>query len=354
MESLPSYKEIKTRFPLLPTQALFIEESRKTVRAILNGTDPRLLLIVGPCSIHDCLSATEFAYQLRQLAYHVASQFFLIMRVYCEKPRTASGWKGFLCDPLLDGSHAMHLGIEWTRQLLLELATMQVPAATEFLDPLAAFYHDDLITWGSIGARTASSQPHRNLASDLSMPVGFKNGVAGNISAAINGVIAASHSHTYMRIGENGAPIISRTAGNSDAHIVLRGGESGPNYDPSSVAEALVRLEHLKLPPRLLIDCSHHNSGKKYEHQPEVFQSVIHQILKGNANIRGLMLESHLYAGNQMLTSNPAQLQYGISITDACLDWQSTLHLINWGVQHLQPLSTAPTLYCTQSLIAKI
>lgn len=344
MESLPSYKELKTRFPLLPAQSLFIEKSRQTVRAILNGTDPRLLLIVGPCSIHDRLSAKEFAYQLRQLTHHVAPQFFLVMRVYCEKPRTASGWKGLLYDPLLDGSDAMYLGIEWTRQLLLELASMQVPAATEFLDPLTTFYHDDLITWGSIGARTASSQSHRSLASGLSMPIGFKNGLAGNISAAVNGAIAASYPHTYMRICENGKPTISRTSGNSDAHIVLRGGESGPNYDPSSVSEALARLEKGKFPSRLLIDCSHHNSGKMYERQPGVFQSVIHQILEGNTNIRGLMLESHLYAGNQVLTSNPTQLQYGVSITDACLDWQSTVRLINWGVQHLQQLSMTQVL----------
>jgi 3-deoxy-7-phosphoheptulonate synthase len=336
MESLPTYKELKMRFPLLPTQHCFIEESRQTVRAILNGTDSRLLLIVGPCSIHDPLSAKEFAQRLHPLAQSVASHFFLIMRVYCEKPRTGSGWKGFLYDPLLDGSYAMHLGIEWTRQLLLELVTLQVPAATEFLDPLTAFYYDDLITWGSIGARTASSQIHRNLASALAMPIGFKNGVAGNISAAVNGAMAASHPHTYMGICENGKPTIVRTTGNPDVHIVLRGGESGPNYDPSSVSEALTRLEHIKLPLRLLIDCAHDNSGKKYENQPLVFQSVMHQILEGNLTIRGLMLESHLHAGHQMITQNPALLQYGVSITDPCLDWHSTAHLIQWGAKHLQ------------------
>lgn len=345
MESLPSYKELKTRFPLLTTQRQFIEDSRQTVRAILNGTDPRLLLIVGPCSIHDLSSAKEFAQRLRQLADNVASQFFLIMRVYCEKPRTGSGWKGFLYDPHLDGSHAMQQGIEWTRQLLLELASLQVPAATEFLDPLTAFFYDDLITWGSIGARTASSQVHRNLASGLSMPIGFKNGVAGNISAAVNGALAASHAHTYMRICDNGKPTISRTTGNSDAHIVLRGGEEGPNYDPSSVSDALSRLEQAKLPPRLLIDCAHHNSGKKYERQALVFQSVIHQIVEGNTNIRGLMIESHLHAGNQIIPSHPSLLKYGVSITDPCLDWNSTAHLICWGAQHFQQeLSTAQDL----------
>jgi len=337
MEFLPSYKELKTTLPLLPDQHRFIEESRQTVRSILNGTDSRLLLIVGPCSIHDPLSAKEFAKRLCQLAQHVSSHFFIIMRAYCEKPRTSAGWKGFLYDPFLNGSHAILTGIEWTRQLLLELTSLQIPVATEFLDPLTAFYYDDLVTWGSIGARTASSQIHRNLASNLSMPIGFKNGIAGNVSAAVNGVMVANHPHTFMSICENGKPTIFRTKGNQDAHIVLRGGESGPNYDPSSVSEALARLEHAQLPPCLLIDCAHHNSGKKHDKQLAVFQSVIHQILEGNTNIRGLMLESHLHAGNQtLLSSNPSQLHYGVSITDPCLDWKSTAHLIQWGAERLQ------------------
>lgn len=342
MESLPSYKDLKTQLPLLPAQHRFIEESRQTIRSILNGTDSRLLLIVGPCSIHDPLSAKDFAQRLLQFAQSVSSHFFLVMRVYCEKPRTSFGWKGFLYDPFLDGSHAMHLGIEWTRQLLLELATLGVPTATEFLDPLTAFYYEDLIAWGSIGARTASSQTHRNLASALSMPIGFKNGIAGNISAAINGVLAAGHPHTFMRISEQGQPTIIRTTGNPDVHIVLRGGEQGPNYDPSSVSAALNRLENVKLPSRLLIDCAHHNSGKKHDKQLHVFQSVIHQILEGNTNIRGLMLESHLQSGNQTLPNHPTQLQYGVSITDPCLDWHSTAHLIQWSAEILQrQLSTA-------------
>lgn len=345
MESLPSYSELKTHFPLLSAQHRFIEESRQTVRAILNGADPRLLVILGPCSIHEPLSAKEFAQRLRQLALSVSSHLYLIMRVYCEKPRTSFGWKGFLYDPLLDGSHAMRMGIEWTRKLLLELTSMQVPAATEFLDPLTAFYYDDLITWGSIGARTASSQIHRNLASALAMPIGFKNGIAGNICAAINGAMAASHPHTFMRISDSGKPTIMQTTGNPDAHIVLRGGESGPNYDPSSISEALLRLEHAKLPSRLLIDCAHDNSGKKHERQPGVFQSVMHQIFEGNAHIRGLMLESHLQAGSQKLTSDPDQLQYGVSITDSCLDWHSTAHLVHWSAERLQQqLATAQTI----------
>ncbi len=332
MEPLPSYKEFKTRFPLFAQQQQFIKNSRETLRSILNGNDSRLILIVGPCSIHDPHSAKEFAYHLQQLAPQVAPHFFLVMRVYCEKPRTTCGWGGFLYDPLLDGSYTMQLGLEWTRQLMLEITDMQVPIATEFLDPMTAFYYDDLVTWGSIGARTASSQIHRNLASGLSMPIGFKNGIAGNISAAIDGVMAASHPHTYARIGENGSPIISRTTGNPDTHIVLRGGESGPNYDPSSISEALTHLENAHLPTRLFVDCAHHNSGKKYERQLIAFQSITHQILEGNANIRGLMLESHLHAGHQVLTGHSSKLKYGVSITDPCLDWQSTARLIHWGL----------------------
>lgn len=336
MDSLPSYYELKSAHPLSHTQYCFIEKNRKTVRSILSGADPRLLLIIGPCSIHDPVSAKEFAERLQKLAKIVSPYFFLVMRTYFEKPRTASGWKGFLYDPVLDNSHQMQKGIEWSRQLLLDLAAMEVPAAAEFLDPLTAFYYDDLITWGSIGARTASSQIHRHLASALSIPIGFKNGVAGNLSAAVNGALAATHPHTFMCLGNHGKPIITRTTGNPDAHIVLRGGETGPNYDPSSVNEALTRLEHVKLPPCLLIDCAHHNSGKKHDRQPLVFQSAIHQVIEGNTSIRGLMIESHLEEGNQLIPPSPLSLKYGVSVTDPCLDWRSTARLIEWGAERLQ------------------
>lgn len=340
MESLPSYQELKSHFPLLHSQRQWIEECRQAVRSILQGKDKRLLLIVGPCSIHDLTSAKEFAHQLKQLIEQVSSHFFIIMRVYCEKPRTTSGWKGFLSDPYLDGSHEIKVGIEWTRKLMLELTEIQVPIATEFLDPLTAFYYEDLITWGCIGARTVSSPIHRQLASALCMPLGMKNGVAGNISAAVSGAMSASHPHTFMRICEYGKPSISRTIGNPDAHIVLRGGEGGPNYDPSCVSHALTLLQNAQLPARILIDCSHHNSGKKYEQQLNVFKSIIHQIVEGNVNIRGLMLESHLFQGNQLLKQDNSPLKYGISITDPCLDWHSTAELILWGKQTLQDLKS--------------
>lgn len=340
MEYLPSYDECKSRQPLSFKQRHFIEKSRETVRAILNRKDPRLLLIVGPCSIHDKISTREYAALLREFAHSVSSQFFLVMRTYFEKSRSTSGWKGLFYDPLLDGSHAMPLGIEWSRELLLDLASMEVPAATEFLDPITAYYYDDLITWGSIGARTSSSQPHRQLASDLGMPIGFKNGIAGNTSAAINGALVAAHPHYFIGLCPNGKPIRKKTPGNQDGHVVLRGGESGPNYDPGSIAHLINRLEHAQLPPRLLVDCSHQNSGKKFDKQPDVFQSVLHQIAEGNTAIRGLMLESHLQCGKQTIPHDLSQLKHGVSITDSCLDWRSTARLIEWGAESLQQQCT--------------
>lgn len=334
MDALPSYGDLKSRYCISSPQSDFIGQSRQTINNILSGIDPRLLLIIGPCSIHDLISAREYAEKLKELASALSPQFFVVMRVYCEKPRTTAGWKGFLYDPFLDGSNQIKAGIELTRKLLLDLADLGVPAATEFLDPLTAYYYDDLISWGSIGARTSSSQTHRQLASSLTMPMGIKNGIAGNISAAIDGVIAASHPHTYLGINIAGVKSIIRTNGNQNAHIVLRGGESGPNYDPLSVSSALSKLEQAGLPPRLIIDCSHHNSNKLHFHQTAVFQSALQQIIEGNTNIRGCLIESHLFAGSQALTPDPKKLEYGISITDPCLDWKTTRHLLLWGAQH--------------------
>jgi 3-deoxy-7-phosphoheptulonate synthase len=337
MSRLPSYQELKYRFPLTASQMHFVSKSRQTIQNILDGKDSRLLGIIGPCSIHDLQSAKEFAKQLHELALHLSDHFFLIMRVYCEKPRTLAGWKGFLYDPFLDGSNQILTGIEWTRLLLRELIEMEVPTATEFLDPMTAFYYADLISWGSIGARTSSSQTHRQMASGLHMPIGFKNGLAGNLSAAIHGVMSASHSHTYVGLNNQGQPSIIHTPGNPHAHIVLRGGEpSGPNYDKKSIEDSLMRLTHHHLPQRLLIDCSHQNSGKKPENQSLVFQSVLEQVVEGNTSIKGFMLESHLYGGNQVLLEDPSHLKYGISITDGCLDWETTSQLLQWGSRDLQ------------------
>lgn len=332
---LPSYNHVKLELPLSESQLRFIEESRRTVRAILDGGDPRLLLIVGPCSIHDLSSAREYARRLLHLAKEVEQHFFIILRAYVEKPRSATGWKGFLYDPHLDGSHAIADGIKMSRKLFIELAEMGLPAATEFLDPLTAFYFDDTITWGCIGARTSSSQIHRNLASALPLPIGFKNAVAGNFSAAVGGVIAASHPHTTIRLCPNGTPTIARSVGNDDCCVVLRGGEAGPNYDAESIEKLLSTLRHRGLKERCIVDCAHGNSGKCADRQMEVFQNVIHQRIDGNRSILGCMLESHLKAGSQLLGENPSQLHWGVSITDPCLDWEATEQLIRQGAEAL-------------------
>jgi len=325
---LPTYTELKDILQITSQQSAFIQQSRQTIKNILNADDKRLLLIVGPCSIHDITSAKEFAMRLKMLASTLSHHFFLVMRVYCEKPRTLTGWKGFLYDPFLDGSHQIKFGISQTRQLLLDLADLGVPAATEFLDPLTTCYYEDLISWGSIGARTSSSQTHRQLASSLSMAIGIKNGIAGNTSSAIEGVIAASNPHTYIGIDNEGMKSILNSTGNPDTHIVLRGGEAGPNYHPDCIQEAMIKLEQAKLPIRLIVDCSHHNSNKRPLEQITVFKNVLQQVTEGNQGIRGFMVESHLHSDNQILTEDPKQLKYGISITDPCLDWEKTKELL--------------------------
>jgi 3-deoxy-7-phosphoheptulonate synthase len=256
------------------------------------------------------------------------------MRVYLEKPRTALGWKGFLYDPYLDNSNNVLDGLHLSRKLLLDIAALEIPAATEFLDPLTAPYLSDLISWGCIGARTVTSQPHRQLASSLAMPIAFKNSVDGNIDSAINGILSASIPHTYIGSQSNGTLGIVNTLGNPYGHVVLRGGKEGPNYDPQAISYTLERLHNANLPLRLLVDCSHDNSFRRHEEQPAVFQSILHQIVEGNNYIKGLLLESHLYQGNQPL--NISSLKYGVSLTDPCLDWQTTERLIKWGYHYLE------------------
>lgn len=328
MKPLPSPSHLKRRHQPTPEQIAFINESRQTVKAILNETDPRLLLIVGPCSIHDLASTQEYALQLRRLKQEVSSQFFILMRTYFEKPRTLTGWKGLVYDPALDGSHDIETGLSYARQLLLDLASMEIPAATEFLDPLVRPYLEDLISWGSIGARTTTSQIHRQMAAALPMPVGMKNPISGTPDVAIQAVIAATQPHTFCGLTDLGTSAIVQAKGNPDAHLVLRGWDRQPNYDSNSVNDALNRLRCAGLPSRVLIDCSHDNSNKKYDRQPLVFQAITDQILAGNTSIRGLLLESHLFAGSQSLSSNRHALTYGVSVTDPCLDWQATEQLI--------------------------
>jgi len=335
MIDLPSYENLKSAFPLKESQKAFIEQSRDTVRQILEGKDRRLLLIIGPCSIHDPLSAIEYAHCLKAIQQELSSHFFIVMRVYCEKARSSFGWKGFLYDPCLDGSHQMELGLRSTRTLLLNLIDLGVPAGTEFLDPVTAPYYEELISWGSIGARTSSSQPHRQFASGLNLPIGFKNDIGGNISVAVQGAMAASQPQSYLAFGHGARPVLIRTSGNRDSHIVLRGGEVQPNYDPSSIQQAIDHLKEAVLPLRVLIDCSHQNSRKLAQRQIEVFQSVLQQFKAGNQLIRGLMVESFLNGGCQPFNESAAALQYGVSITDPCLDWPSTSTLLRWGAEYL-------------------
>lgn len=334
--ALPTPQDLIEELPLNNSQRNFIKRSRNVVQSILDGTDSRFLLIIGPCSIHDIMAAKEYAIKLQQLAESLSDTFYVVMRTYFEKPRTSLGWKGLLYDPQLDGSHDIHTGLRLTRRLLRDLTDIGIPTGAEFLDPASSLYFGDLITWGCIGARTAASQTHRQLASGLPMPVAFKNSPEGSIDVAINGVLNAAASHSFIGMNARGQVSSIQTSGNSHGHIVLRGGEGKPNYDPQSISYALDRLSKAGLPPRLLIDCSHDNSLRQHEQQCAVFQSVIKQVVEGNRSIRGILLESHLYAGNQPLNKDPSQLKYAVSLTDPCLDWPNTERLIKWGYAALQ------------------
>lgn len=329
-EELLTPDELKKQIPIDKTELDFISNTRQVIRQIINGEDPRLLCIVGPCSIHDITSASEVAIKLKALSDKYSDRFFFVMRVYLEKPRTGLGWKGLLYDPFLNHTQDMTSGLITSRQLLSDLAKLKVPAATEFLDLATIYYLSDLISWGCIGARTSSSQFHRQTASGLPMPIGFKNNTDGNIAIAVEGVQAAREPHTHIGLKSNGKVALLHTNGNPDCHIVLRGGLSGPNYDPSSINIACNQLKKAHLPTSLLIDCSHDNSFKEHARQVEVFQAVFNQYLKSNTPIRGILLESHLYEGKQPMCS---PLRYGVSITDSCLDWQATENLMQWAYE---------------------
>lgn len=325
---LPTPKEIKRFFALTPKEQAFIDKSRKTIQGIVTGKDKRIAIVAGPCSIHDIRAAKEYAKRFKELSREVEKSCVLIMRTYLQKPRTAGGWKGLFYDPFLDGSNEIRTGIFWARELLLELAQMEVPAATEFLDPLGAFYFEDLASWGFIGARTSASQPHRELASLLAMPIGFKNGTDGNVDQAVHGALSGKSPHTFLHIDEEGKLVVVQSEGNPHTHVVLRGSWEKPNYDPESVKEALVKMHHFGIKTRLLIDCSHGNSQKEFLQQKTVFNSVLEQMLSGNDAIMGMMLESHLEAGSQFLSEDPSSLEFGVSVTDPCIDWSMTEELV--------------------------
>ncbi len=332
--TLPSPHSLREQLSLSAASSHWLEESRRTVTHILAGKDQRRLLIVGPCSIHDIVSARDYAIKLRQLAEEVKDSFYMLMRVYCEKPRSSLGWKGFLYDPDLDGSYKMIKGLQLTRQLLLDLAELRLPAAAELLDPIVSPYFHDLLSWGCIGARTAASQIHRQLASSLPFPIGFKNDVNGNLSVAVNGALNASVSHYCPSIDASGQAVLLKTLGNCYPHLVLRGGEAGINYDLTSISHATELLSKANLPHALLVDCSHGNAPENEWQQLQAFRHTIN-LLPETLAIRGLLLESHLLSGNQQLNGEQ-ELQFGQSITDRCIDWKSTVEIIQEGHAMLQ------------------
>jgi 3-deoxy-7-phosphoheptulonate synthase len=321
---LATPEEVKRRLPLTARAADTVLRSRETLRAILERRDPRLFVVVGPCSIHDVVAAREYADRLKRLADQVTPTLFLIMRVYFEKPRTTVGWKGLINDPDLDDSFHIEKGIMLARELLLYVAELGLPAGTEALDPIMPQYLSELITWTAIGARTTESQTHREMASGLSTPVGFKNGTDGALGASINALQSVRHPHHFLGITQQGQSAVFRTRGNPHAHIVLRGGGGRVNYDAVSIALAERQLTQANLPATIVVDCSHGNSNKDPSVQPLVAENCVTQILDGNRSIVGLMLESHLKAGNQPIPKDLSTLEYGVSITDPCMDWPST------------------------------
>lgn len=327
-DTMPSPGEIKSRLPLSESAASSVLAGRRALIDILERRDPRLFVVVGPCSIHDPVAGMEYARRLRALADEVSDTLLLVMRVYFEKPRTSTGWKGYINDPHMDDSFRIDEGMELARRFLLDVCELGLPTATEALDPIAPQYYGDLISWTAIGARTSESQTHREMASGLSTPVGFKNATDGDLEVAINAIISASSPHSFLGINEAGQTSIIRTRGNRYGHVVLRGGGGRPNYDSVSVSLAEQALAKAKLPANIVIDCSHANSWKKPEFQPLVMKDVIHQVREGNRSIVGLMIESHLEAGNQPIPADLSQLKYGCSVTDACVGWDTTVEMI--------------------------
>ncbi len=335
-ELLATPEEVKKRLPLTARAAETVFRSREILRSILERREPRLFVVVGPCSIHDVAAAREYADRLKGLADQVASTMLLVMRVYFEKPRTTIGWKGLINDPDLDDSFHIEKGIMLARELLLYVAESGLPAGTEALDPIMPQYLSELITWTAIGARTTESQTHREMASGLSTPVGFKNGTDGALATSINALQSVRHPHHFLGITQQGQSAVFRTRGNPHAHIVLRGGGGRVNYDAVSIALAERQLLAAGLPATIVVDCSHGNSNKDPSVQPLVAENCITQILDGNRSIVGLMLESHLKAGNQPIPKDLGTLEYGVSITDPCIDWQSTEALLLKLHQSLQ------------------
>jgi len=323
-ELLISPAELKKNIPLTDAARTVVTQGRATIRKILDRKDPRIFVVIGPCSIHDVDAAKDYAQRLKKLADEVSDSIYIVMRVYFEKPRTTVGWKGLINDPHLNDSFKIQEGLHIGRQLLLDISEMGLPTATEALDPISPQYLHDLISWSAIGARTTESQTHREMASGLSSAVGFKNGTDGGLTVAINALQSVSKPHRFLGINTEGQVAIIHTRGNAYGHVVLRGGNGKPNYDSVSVAVCEQELAKAKVTPNIMVDCSHANSNKNHELQTLVMENVANQILEGNQSIIGLMVESNINAGNQNIPANLCDLKYGVSVTDACIDWETT------------------------------
>ena len=333
MTALAPPTELLSQLPVTPKVAETIVSGRDQIKRILSGEDHRMLMIVGPCSIHDEQAGLEYAGRLVKLAKQLQDRIMVVMRVYFEKPRTTVGWKGLIYDPHLDGSFAIGEGLHQARAFLLRVGELGLPAATEFLDPIVPQYLADLVSWAAIGARTTESQTHRQMASGLSMPVGFKNTTDGNTQYAVDAIVAARAPHGFLGIDKHGQTCMVLTKGNPHAHLVLRGGSRGANYNAAAIAAVEPQLAKAGLPSQLLVDCSHGNSDKDYTRQCIAFRDVVQQRVEGDTHILGCMLESHLMPGSQKLEGDPSQLRYGVSITDACIGWEETEQILTEAYQ---------------------
>ena len=323
-EELITPEALIKEIPVTQAAGDTITKGRQAVRDILDGKDPRILVVVGPCSIHDTKAAMDYAARLRKLADEVSDTLLIVMRVYFEKPRTTVGWKGLINDPHMNDSFQVQEGLRTARKLLIDISELGLPTSTEALDPITPQYMQDLISWSAIGARTTESQTHREMASGLSCAVGFKNGTDGGLTVAINALQSVENSHRFLGISTGGKVSVFHSSGNPYAHVVLRGGNGKPNYDSVSVQLAEAELDKAGLSKNLMVDCSHANSNKKHDLQPLVLENVVNQIIEGNQSIMGVMIESNLGEGNQKIPENLADLEYGVSVTDACIDWETT------------------------------
>ena len=326
---------ISSKLPMTDAISEQVTSARGIIKDILDGRDKRFLMVVGPCSIHDPEAAMEYAQRLKQLADQVSETQYFVIRIYFEKPRSTIGWKGLINDPNMDGSHNIDEGLYTARKLLLDVNAIGLPTSTEMLDPFTPQFTADLISWSAIGARTVESQTHREMASGLSMPVGFKNTTDGSVDVAIDAMKAAAHPHSFIGINEDGMASIVKTTGNPYVHIVLRGGEDRPNFDRVSVERVVSRLKREKLRRKILIDCSHGNSFKDHTKQPLVLKDVLRQRIDGNDDIIGVMIESNLKAGNQPILASLSDMQYGVSVTDKCVDWETTAEMVNMTHEYL-------------------